>query len=388
MSAPSSEFLSNPIGTMKDSATANCSVGVYDATVAVLKTRYYLDFVLGVAEYNASGAEVAGKTGFIGGCFVGSSNYYMHNRSRDWVVGSLTANNEVLFNDAGKNTLTRISNIGDMPVVVNSDIGILEVSALFLTAWHVDTSQHGFRFTPIPGFSDAVTNLGFMAQRTTASKTGRVDISSQTALKAGDTLNVTAFVQNAEGLWTSQSRSFTITPRLVSMKYNLQYASSAYNGIDVRNIYVGTSEIRVGTNFYSNAQMTEANLPANGYYTVEGFWYQVSYVTELSVTYARVVATGTTSASGWPPTDPAYDSGARVMQQAYYNSGGFEAPCTSWNQGNLPNRTIWKSTFNNVYYTQEVGGDIVANGWYVWGGIWHNMAGGMISGTGSCPTGG
>lgn len=388
MAAPENEFIQKRLETLVGSTTKDARIGIYDANVATLKTRYYLDFIRGVSEYDANGVEVVDKSGFIGGCVIGSDNYYMHNTARHWSVGSLTASNEVLFNDAGKNTLGRVSNpLGDGKVqVVNDEIGTIELTARFRSAWHVSTNKQGFEWLT-PGFANTTNNFGAQDKQVVEYRTRVLNTNDQHNQIAGNTFQVRAYVENAEGKWTGEWINFLIKPRQITMKFNAQYASSAYNGIVNRTVYVGTPELKVGTLLYTTQAMGEADGVVQGYYTFGEEWFQVSYVNVGGITRSQIVAMGAATASGWPAGDPAYDSGARVRQDAYYDASGFANPCDRWAQNLLPNRTIWRSTFNNVYYTAEVGGSIIDNGWYVWGGIWHSMAGGMINGTGSCPTG-
>lgn len=141
MSAPNSEFIQKRLETLVGTTTKDARIGIYDANVATLKTRYYLDFVRGVSEYDANGVEIVDKSGFIGGCVIGSDNYYMHNTARHWSVGSLTASNEVLFNDAGKNTLGTAKEVTGASRVMLANYFSFEGD--FKAAFHVPSTIAG-----------------------------------------------------------------------------------------------------------------------------------------------------------------------------------------------------------------------------------------------------
>lgn len=386
MSAPNSAYLNESFkeGTT-DANAKQALIAIPDVPNATLKTRFYLDETLGKAD-GASGGTLVNH-GFIGGCTVGSSNYYMHNIARHHTFRETINGQEVvLFNDAGLNTLGRVSNpLGDGNVqVLNDEIGTIELTARFRSAWHVDTNRQGFEWLT-PGFANTTNNFGSQNQQVVEQKTRSLNDNDQHNQVAGATFQVRAWVENVEGKWVGDWITFTIQPRQMLLKYNTTYASSAFNGIDTRTIYVGTPALGVGTLFYKNSAMGESDGADQGYYTDSEFWYEVRFRDIGGITRSQVVATGPATASGWPTTDPEYDSGARVRQDAWFDASGFATPCNNEAQAYLPNRIIWKSTFNDVYYTQEVGGTIIANGWYVWGQVWHSIAGGMIDGTGSCP---
>lgn len=388
--APANSFRQKTLKQTKGSTTLDCLIAIPNATEAVLKQRFYLDVLLAVDEYDASGNRIAG---FIGGCVVGSQNHGMHNSNRIFTLkGTQGVNGQIdFFNDAGLNTLGKITNplgTNEMPDIVNDEIGTLEVEARFRSAWWVNTSKQGFEWK-VPGFANSTNNLGTQAMATDIVHQYLMSENDQWYHKAGDLLEIRAYVENAEGTFYSNWKSVTVKPRQLVMKYNVQYASSAYNGTVTRTVYVGTPALRVGTKIYSSQAMAEADLPPAGYYTYGEEWFKVESRTVNNVTSMEIVAMGAASASGWPTGDPAYDSGARIMQRAFYNANSFADPCDRYNQGFLPNVTIWKNTIaNERYFTQEVGGEEVANGWYVWGGIWHQLVGGYVVSTGSCPVGG
>src|SRR5690606_23144952 len=102
MAAPPNAYYTIPMTLEYNSVKINSLVAIPDTTKEVLKARFYLDIILVVDRYDANGNKIPG---FIGGCLVGSANYYMHNTFRWFKLRGAGYSNYVFFNDAGLNTL-------------------------------------------------------------------------------------------------------------------------------------------------------------------------------------------------------------------------------------------------------------------------------------------
>lgn len=229
MAASESEFIQKRLETMVGSTTKQARIGIYDANVATLKTRYYLDFVRGVSEYDSNGNEITSRSGFIGGCVVGSDNYYMHNQNRIWSVGGFTQSNEVLFNDAGKNTLG-FGEWTTSPMVAYANYII--IPSHFLSAWHVNSTRIGYQVRKLgdtnwitPQLDGTPTTL---AQRQSLTKNVAVSIFGN-PFNEGDQVQVRAIVQNAEGTYYSSILQVTVGKNINFYSAEFRGASSSCN---------------------------------------------------------------------------------------------------------------------------------------------------------------
>lgn len=130
--------------------TANsikADVAIPNASEAVLKSRFYLDHFYSSGVGGASSNIDPATTGFIGGCVVGSDNYYMHAEARRWTmrIRHPSSGQQIqLFNDAGLNTLGK-AEIG--PLGISSLwANYIRANLTFKAAWYVNTTQFGFEY--------------------------------------------------------------------------------------------------------------------------------------------------------------------------------------------------------------------------------------------------
>lgn len=134
MAVPQSAYTGDIFNEGTTASNANTAlIAVPDVDNATLKSRFYLDITLATAEGAANNALT--KQGFIGGCIIGSDNYYMHNISRIYTLEeTYNGQDVILFNDAGLNTLGKP--IGDISVISREFVGV-RIDQIFRSAWYV-----------------------------------------------------------------------------------------------------------------------------------------------------------------------------------------------------------------------------------------------------------
>jgi hypothetical protein len=351
------------------------------ADIATLKARFYLDEVIGF-KANYGGVEYHGFWGMV---LPSGFNYNHHKTSRMLEINGPKPG-QILrtFNDAGLNTMGNCNT----PSLTTATIGEILLSVDLLTAFYCAATSYGLVYKINGGSPITVETFTAIAQNTFSAKSLLI---SNDSIKAGDTILVTSFITNDEGVYASTgSASFTATPKTAVMKFNNTYASSAYSSGSNVTIYFATVNIGINTLFYTNLAMT--TLPSQGYYVLGEIWYEVRPATINSEGVMKVVATGACISSEWPTSDPQYytggtDTGAYTTINVFFNSSSYVDPCSKYNEGNLSIRYLYLREFNGVYYKNSSLTTLADTGYYVWGGVWRYINAGLASNPTTCPTG-
>lgn len=193
MAAPNSAYRSEVIHdgtTIANSAKG--LIAIPSAEEAVLKARFYLDWVMAF--------EKDGVRGFIGGVTHLSDNYYMHNTARHYTLRGRGPAGQLIywFNDAGLNTLGLAAI--NSTVVSWANHVILDIS--FFSSWHNNSTGIGIRFRVGSG-SWSINNFPGAPPKEQSVTSERTFI---TPYSPGQNMEVQAFITNEEGTYHAPSQ--------------------------------------------------------------------------------------------------------------------------------------------------------------------------------------
>lgn len=191
MAAPASYYL--PAKAQLGTTVANsvkADISIFDMTEAQLKERLYLDYLSWVVH--------GGVKGFIGGCVIGSDNYYMHNANRRWTGRSTIVNNIQFFNDAGRNTLG-IGSSAFNAIHAYSNLIVIQ-NAVFKSSYHSNTFGYGFEFRLGAGAWQKHTMPNSTIQER-QEVSGRMVIRKSPKLNEFTQYQIRVFLENEEGIY-------------------------------------------------------------------------------------------------------------------------------------------------------------------------------------------
>lgn len=208
MAAPSGAYRTEKLHDGTTNANSvKADIAIPNATESVLKSRFYLDFLLNT--------ERNGVAGFVGGCTIGSNNYAMHNTARHWTGRGRGPAGQMIqwFNDAGLNTLGLAVRTG-LPVVNYANYFI--VPSTYTSAWYINTTRIGYQVR-LQGATSWIT----------ATTIGPIAIPQQQVLtknlnfflignlyNQGDRVDIRPFIENAEGTYYGAIYNFEVGKNL------------------------------------------------------------------------------------------------------------------------------------------------------------------------------
>lgn len=314
---------------------------------AKIKDIFYLDDLLCFpARYDDEDFH-----GFYGLIRPGTANYNMHKASRRVEIhGDKLGASQITLNDAGLNTLGIAINLQNA-TVLNGD---MQVKALFRSAYFVGTDSYGFEWKKSTDSTWlAGAEFPYMNQNTENEPT----VTVYADYKVGETWNIRAFVQNAEGRFTSNAINITATVKIFLLKGPNTWPSIAYSSGSNISLYADTRLIGEGTTLYKEAGMV--NTANAGYYVneTEGKWYEVA----LDGTTRKVVDIG--NIGQWPAGDPATPPTWQIFNTFIELGGTQNLTCNNTNVSDPPQYPVWLNTSDGLYYYQQSAGSY-ANGYY------------------------
>ncbi len=108
------------------------------------------------------------------------------------------------------------------------------------------------------------------------------------------------------------------------MKHHYVYASYAFDSGTPTTIWVDSPSLGFGTEFYPDATMTSHPLPAEGYYVLDNYWFEVRVVEATN--YMAIGANGTCAVGYYPAGDPgnAYPPPPQIF--GYFLQGTYDVP--------------------------------------------------------------
>ncbi|MNK47604.1 hypothetical protein D3C87_664160 [compost metagenome] len=266
---------------------------------ATIKQLFYLDFVKAFIVENIGGVEVVG---YMCGVIPNGENSKMRRADRIFgprektEIGGLDKWCDLL-SDGGFNTFGKSS-----PCVITSakigEIQIAEVS--FKSAFYLSSSNFGIEYYQGGSWQNLGGGTSLAANAITYFGITKESIAG---LKAGDTLTVRSFIENAEGKYTSLAINATIgVAGPLSLKFNATYASYASSGSVYENVYPDFLPLGDGVRFYSNLSMDTTPKSLDGYYIHSGKWYRLQ--PESGTDLMIITAHGDAVAGSWPSGDP------------------------------------------------------------------------------------
>lgn len=286
MAAPSNAYRTEKLHDGTTTANSvKADIAIPNATESVLKSRFYLDFLLNT--------ERNGVAGFIGGCTIGSDNYAMHNTARHWTGRGRGPAGQTIqwFNDAGLNTLGTVAAV---PNISQHSLSAFIIASFTVQSAYYDNGIYGVQINPGSGW--ATIQFGNIPQNTSLSS-DVTDISDY--VEFGQTIQVRSYHQNAEGVFVSPTvRTVTVQAGTINMYYHASTASLAESSSALTARYY-TVKLLIGGKLYSDSG---ASTPVpDGFYvdTAGGRWYRVTGGA------GDVIQSGSAVPGGWPSGDPA-----------------------------------------------------------------------------------
>lgn len=310
-----------PIGAYRNKSLFMNKSGVdYEHMTAILqegdqvmKERFYLDelFVLRLED---------GTDGVIGMVGEGSENEKMHSLTTRGGVGRAYKGGRVvrMLNDAGLNTLGRVSNM----VFTSNSVGNISFQGLFKSSYYNDTTAHSLDYK-VNNQAWVSIAIGFMAQNTEQVRSRALN--PLALIKSGDTISIKGVLTNEEGTNESTVISAIVTANVISAMYGSP-ASTASNPITMY-----AKEAHTFTAFYYDEQCL--NPVADNYYVFGGYWYQMQG--------GIIVAEGEAKAGSWPSGDPANPS-TEPVNMYYYSYSTISRQDAINNAGTTPIGRMWK----------------------------------------------
>lgn len=334
MAAPNSAYRTISLYARKAGANIQHRRAIIQTSLAVMKTRFYLDDAF-------ISKDSDGNDGLVGVCFPGTTNYIMH---ADAHFGSLRKGlNGQTFNDGGLNTLGIASNIQ----ITNLVAGSIAFSGDFKSAFYVLSDDRGFEYT-LKGGAANFARKGAMAENTQATLTHTLN--PLTLIKAGDVITLKGFVENAEGTYTTIAISGTVQPFQTSAMYTTGWPSTASNPVTI-----WAKESFAFQMFYTNAAMT--NLAPDGYYVFAGKWFQVGTIP--GDTIKGVIAQGEAIAGGWPDGDPANPT---IQTKDWYGYSNVSRQAALDNSTATKIGTMYRNPTGGLWYTNYNSGTGIFTG--------------------------
>lgn len=317
MSAPNSAYLNESFkeGTT-DANAKQALIAIPDVSNATLKTRFYLDETLGKAD-GASGGTLINH-GFVGGCIVGSANYYMHNIARHHTLRETINGQEVVFfNDAGLNTLGRVNN----PLLTSVNIEnfiiqqIISNSAFWVSGvYGVQINKDG------SGWVTPVSVNQAMDSQVTMSNINIAD-----SVEFNENIQLRLFHQNDEGTYYSLIINQKVQAAPIVMKFDATYASYANNAPTSQTYYYTVRGLLMSTIYLDALGNTEAD---EGYFVYGQYWYRHVFSAEAG---ARIItAFGKAEPGHYPEGDPANpQTGYSTWNWYAYHSSSQTGACSA-----------------------------------------------------------
>lgn len=256
MAAPNSAYRSEVIHdgtTIANSAKG--LIAIPSAEEAVLKARFYLDWIMAF--------EKDGVRGFIGGVTHLSDNYYMHNTARHYTLRGRGPAGQLIywFNEAGLNTLG-ISIINGANLYWANNV---RFNITFKSAWFVNTSQMGIQYR-LAGSGTWNTHwiLGESLPQQQQVTSNRL---FDPNLAPGQNLQVRPIIVNNEGSYYGDIELITLLDRVY--QYDAFFRTSACNDSGQINVSfwikegdaddlstVTTTSSSTGIFFWKNIELT------------------------------------------------------------------------------------------------------------------------------------
>lgn len=323
-----------------------------------IKEKFYLDEVL-------EGNE-GGTTYFIGACNPSGTNASFHNSSR---FGDIFYELRLLL-DAGLNTLgycdiqvvlantapNKDADPNSHPPRINNTV----VFAYFKSAYYnnstckieMETENNPGAYSEIESFS--------LAQALDTSHKSSV-ISENYLTKSGNH-KFRVKLTNSEGTFTTSSLKVDIKMAIFSFNYDDSFASDAASGSSVtrysntRTLLDAKNNGDQATQLFTDETSNPLVHTANGYYSLDGWWYQYGYDT-LSDRYA-ILAKGQETAGGYPSGDP----GNIIVDTSQIDYNGYDkddqsTADTEVSSGNYDSGSIYKEVTTD--YEQDPAVNIV-----------------------------
>lgn len=337
-----------------------------DTDYTTMKTRFYLDDVVGLKE---------GVVGLVNPLGANAKYHNLTTRGGKGRVGNMQ-----MLNDGGLNTKPLAEWVNESGYYGSTYDGFL-ISVECFSAYYLDTDNFGIKWR--------VSAPDYVGAPTLANTTGIDEkLSDLTGFKLVDQLVVDSYVYfkvfgtNSEGVFESVEHSLLVNRPIINVGFDPVYASYAYTDfLDTPfTVKINTFGIDVGTQIYNGTGSSPWSNP--GYFCNNEIWFQVD---------ASGVVTSAGMRGEWPAGDPA--TPATAYPYTFFHFGGslatYPTTCSLLSiPGNNVPKTVWQKVSDSLWYNEEACLTLASNGYYWLDSTnWQIFNGGAYVGDGNCTTG-